>query len=151
MKFKSGLTIIEIIIVIGVLGLLLSVGGNSFTKFRNVKALQNTTDAIVSVLNDARGRTLAGEGDSQYGVHFSLNEMVLFTGTTFIDGSGTNVIFSFESPVVLGTVNLNGGGDDIVFDKQSGSTNDYGSIEVEIPDGTNKTIIVESTGVISVD
>ena len=143
---KSGFTLIEIIVVIAIVGILAAIISSPFGKFRNAQALQNTTNAIVSVINSARTKTLASVNNTSYGVHIDSDRVILFTGISYNSEDATNQIVIFEPQVTLETLSLNGGGAEILFDRLKGTTSQYGTIVIDLPSGQSKTITVQATG-----
>ncbi len=148
---NKGFSIPEMLIAFAVTGILVAVVAMSFIPFRNAQALQNTTDAIVSMLQDARANTLAGKGGNQFGVHIDSSAVVSFIGDTYDADAVTNQTVSFESPVSLDDIDLNGGGSQVVFQKLTGTTTNYGTIVVALPSGITKTITISTTGSVTRD
>lgn len=96
MNFRSsGFTLIEMMIVIGLLAVLFSLGGVVYTSFSRQDQLTSEAEKIVSALNEARAKTLAGYSGGgtdglNFGVYFDSTGYVLFQGTTYIADSPTN-------------------------------------------------------------
>lgn len=149
---KSGVTFIEVVIVITIILIVSSIVVMGLSKFRNEQALKNTTVDIVSILNKARQNTLSSINSTNYGVHFDTDKMVLFTGPAYFIGVATNEPSVFSTAVSIPTVGgLNiGGGSDVVFERLTGETVG-GTIHIElISDPTKqKTITIDKTGLIS--
>lgn len=143
---QHGRSVIELLLVIAILSLLVAVVATPFSNFRKTQALENTTNTVISILGEAHARTLAGVGDTNYGVHLATTAATLFAGSTYSSGASTNDVYTFETPVQLGTVSVNGGGSDVVFDRLKGTTGDYGTISVQISGGDTRTISVTATG-----
>lgn len=149
--YQRGITAIEILLVVSILILIAIVTVPSFISFRNNQALQNTTNSIVSLLQEARTKTLGSYNNTFYSVYIDTESATLFTGGTYSSGDTTNKIVPYESPVVLQSVTLSGGGTKISFDRLKGTTSQGGTIIVGIPGGASKTISVSASGVISRD
>ena len=79
---KNGYTLIELAIVIAIIGIILAIVIVPLSKFRKQEALQNTTNAITSILNEARTKTLAGYNNTTYSVRIESTRAILFVGTT---------------------------------------------------------------------
>ncbi|MCC7436639.1 prepilin-type N-terminal cleavage/methylation domain-containing protein [Candidatus Nomurabacteria bacterium] len=150
-NFKKGLSLIEIIMVVAVLGIILTISVPGFVNFRKNQSIQNTTNSVVSLLEEARARTLASYNNTFYSVRIESNRAILFTGGTYSSSSPTNKTVPFESPVVLQSISLSGGGSEIKFDRIKGTTSQYGTIVLQIPSGTSRTITINSGGVITRD
>ncbi len=147
-NFRQGFTLVEILIVIGVIVILTSIMSVSILNFKNKQALENSTNMIISTLNDARAKTLASVNNNQYGVHIQNDKVVIFTGGTYSSSTISNENFFYESPVSMTALSLNGGGSDIKFDRLKGSTSQYGTITIALPGSTSRNITVASTGTI---
>jgi len=143
---SSGYTLLEIIMVVAIIAVLAAVISLPFGKFRQTQALQNTTNAVVSALNDARTKTLAALDNASYGVHIESNQAVLFKGTTYSSTDPYNQSIGFESPVTLSSLSLNGGGSEIIFARLKGTTDQYGTIVLTLPNNQTKTVTVSAAG-----
>lgn len=147
-SLQTGYSAIQLIVIIAIIGILLGVATVSFLKFRQQQALEHTTDAIVSMLGEARAKTLAGYGNTSYGVRIEAAKIVLFTGTVYSANAATNKNIPYETGVSLETLALNGGGSNVSFDRLKGTTSQYGTIIVQSSNGQTRTIIITSTGTV---
>lgn len=147
---KNGFTLIEVMIVIAVIGVLMAVVGLPLTTFREQQALQNSTNALVSVLNDARTKTFAALDNTSYGVALAVDSATLFTGTTYDSNAATNELYPFETPVTA-SWSLIGGGNSISFDRLKGTTSQYGTIILRLPNGTARTVTITALGSVARD
>jgi Tfp pilus assembly protein FimT len=154
-KYKKqndfGATIAEIIIVVAIVGVLASISSVSFYGFRSGQAIPNSVDEVASLLNEARSRTVSGNGGVQYGVHIQSTSTILFSGSSYSSTSTTNKMIALESLLRIASTTLTGGGSDIVFNKLTGETNQYGSFIIKNNSTTvgQKTITVSKTGLVS--
>lgn len=149
--YQRGITAIEVLVVVTILVLIAIVTVPSFVSFRKNQALQNTTNSIVSLLQEARSKTLGSYNNTFYSVYIDTDSTTLFTGGTYVSGDATNKTIPYESPVVLQSATLTGGGSQISFDRLKGTTAQSGTIVVGIPSEAFKTISVTASGVISRD
>ncbi len=139
----------EILLVIGIIGILLVITVLPFTTFRNSRALTQSTETLIAVLNDARTKTLASINGDQYGVALLSDRAVLFVGSVYDANATTNQSFFFESPVTLGTISLAGGGSSVLFKKLTGATDTYGTIVLQMSGGEITTLTVLASGIIN--
>jgi hypothetical protein len=104
---------------------------------------------VVSILREARAKTLVAEGDSVYGVHFDQDQAVLFVGAVYDASSTNNQIF--ELPLSLGLATTSLGATEVVFSRLSGLADAVGAISVyELTDpAASTTITVSGAGIIS--
>lgn len=147
----KGFTLIEILIVIGILLIVLFIGLSTLPAFNKKVELDTFTENIISSLSLSRAKTLSSKDEARYGVHFEQNKIVLFKGTDYASGSDYKVIIAPAS-VEVGSITLNGGTSDVVFKRLTGETDGYGTITTRLKSGTQdtKTIVIEKTGVVGV-
>lgn len=154
-KFKketnSGMTLIEILVVVAIAVILTGIATLSFYNFHSGQSLPNTVDEVTSLLNEARSRTLSGDSGLQYGVHIQSTSTILFSGAAYSSTSTTNKIILNDSMVVIASTTLQGGGTDIIFNKLTGETNQYGTFIIKNSATAvgQKTITVSKTGLVS--
>jgi len=152
---RRGISLIEIIIIISIIGILSAIITPNLSRFHNQQALKNTAEDIISLLDEARGSTISSKNLTTYGVRFLSDKAILFPGLSYTE-SVSNKQIDFDSVVQIpetGGVNLNGGGIDIVFDRLTGDTLGYGTILIQlVNDATlQKVISVNKIGVISIN
>lgn len=146
---NKGLTLVEIIVAVAIISLISVLFLFSYTTNRRQTELNNNTNQVVSILNNAKQKTLASENSSSWGVHFEESSCILFQGndystsinkTTYSLTKGVNLVNNFFS------------GPDIIFAKVTGYPNQTGSITLYLA-GTSKqkSICINSIGVIQVD
>ncbi len=146
---QKGISLIEIVIIIAVVGLIIAITAPALGKFRKSQSIQNTTNTVVSILQEARSKTLASYNNTFYSVYFGANSATLFSGGTYSAVDPNNKVVSYGSPVVLQSVTLVGGGSSVSFDRLKGTTSQSGTIVVGIPSGESKTVTVSASGAIS--
>ena len=149
---NPGISLIEMIIVLAVGAVLVTAVVVSFSSFRNSKIIDVSADQILSVINEARVKTVSSEDYSRFGVRLEANRVVFFKGDVFTEPNSSNIDTPLSSLVEIGNISLNGGGADIVFKKLTGKTSNYGSLRVRLKSDNNKykTISVKSTGVANI-
>lgn len=138
---------------LAVMFMLVVVVVNGFSSFRRGQELGAASGNIVSLLNEARAKTLASEGASQYGIHFSSTQAVFFQGTVFSAGNPTNKPYNLPSLIEISAIALNQGGSDVVFQRLTGETNFYGAITLRSKgdDPKTKTVTIRQGGIINGD
>ena len=145
---KKGFTLIEIIIAIGVLLVVSTLGFNAFASFKKIADLTSSADAALSQLIQARSKTLSAEEAQQYGVHFEVNQTTFFKGVTYSASDPDNQAFVLPATVEISSISLSGSGDDVLFKKLTGETNNDGTIILRLKTDTSKmrTITIRKTG-----
>ena len=75
---------------------------------------------------------------------------MIFEGDTYSESGETNFEIVLPESVSIQNVNLNGGGNDIVFTAPFGETPDYGSLDFVVDQLDDfKTITISSLGTIN--
>ena len=145
---QKGLSLIEVLIVILVIIILIGSAFVSYRLFEKRTELESTAQNILATLKLAQTKTLASEGASQYGIHFESSQYVLFKGEAHQEGAAENKIYQIPSRLEIYNIDLSGGGNDVVFQRISGLTDQNGIIDLRIilqPDKI-KTITIQSSG-----
>ena len=151
--FKKGISLVEIILIIAVSLILLVIVISGFSSLRNSQVLTSSSEEIISLINEARSKTLASERDSKYGIHFESSRVVLFKGDIFVEPSPDNKELNLSNFVEISSISLNGGVFDLVFERMTGETTQYGTITISLKSDVSKTreITIEPSGTISVE
>ena len=146
---KSGLTLVEFLISLAILALIIGIVMSTFTEYRKNQSLQKDTETVMEVLGQARNQSLSSQDASQYGVHIASDKITLFTGSTYSSGEPLNQYFPLVSTDTIVTINLLGGGSDVVFKRLSGETSQSGTVVMSSPSiSKTKTITIYGTGLI---
>ncbi|MEK7610642.1 MAG: prepilin-type N-terminal cleavage/methylation domain-containing protein [Patescibacteria group bacterium] len=150
---KTGFTLIEMLMVIGLLALAVGIVLAPFVSFRSQQALSGGAGELAALITSARAKTLASEGDTVYGVHLEVSRATLFAGSTYVAGAASNQVLELNSLLTLSTISLNGGGVDMIFNRLTGKTSQSGTLTVTLSSDVAqaKTVTVSATGVITVD
>lgn len=147
-----GFSLIEMIAVIAIGAVLVVAVIISFSSFRNSKIVDVSVDQVLSVINEARVKTVSSEDYSRFGVRLEAGRVALFKGDVFTEPNSSNVQTTMSPLVEISNISLSGGGADIVFQKLTGKTNNYGSLRIRLKSDNNKykTISVKSTGIANI-
>lgn len=146
---KNGFTLIEILIIIAI-AIIITVGSISvFVNFNKNKALEISTQNITSLLKEARSLTLASKNANVYGVHLQADKAILFEGSNFSSTSPNNREYNLPSNIKITSINLNGGGNDVLFNRLTGETDQFGTTTTSLLNSSSsKNIIIENTGIV---
>ena len=152
MFYKNGFTLIEILIVVGILGLLIAGAVPGFQYFQRQRDLGSSADGIMSALRLARSKTLASQNDSPWGVYFftspAPNGYVLFNGSSY---AARTPSFDEEHllpvSVAISQISLSIG-QEVVFSRLSGNASSSGSVVLQLikEPAKTKTVYVSSSG-----
>lgn len=142
-KKNKGFTIIELMVVVGAATILVTITAGVYLSFSKRNYLDVNARELQSVINLGRGQTLSSEGSQNFGVHIDdiNNEYVLFPGQAYNSSDPDNEIFIADSRVSIVSINIQGGGSDIIFDRLTGETSQYGVITFE--DAADSSLQIE--------
>ncbi|HEU5114487.1 MAG TPA: prepilin-type N-terminal cleavage/methylation domain-containing protein [Candidatus Paceibacterota bacterium] len=145
---KRAFTLVELIISVGILGLLLALAVQSFSNFSRVQSLAASATALAEALRDARARTLASVSASQYGVKVDANQFILFKGSSFASSTAGNETFAFPYPVAASSSIWT-----FTFTRVTGNSSASGTIDLYLPGlpgSQKKTVSIQTTGLVSI-
>jgi len=149
MKINKGITLIEILVTIGLMGLILGMTFYFFGGFSSKESLEKDIAGLTAVIRNARLLSVASKDASVFGVHLESDKAVLFEGNPYVAGGANEKIMEFSKNVYLYSYSLNLGVPDIIFDRLTGNTSNFGSITLSLKDDSaSTTITILSTGVV---
>lgn len=148
---RKGITVVELIIVLAVVGVISLVAFSPLVRFRDNQVLVATTEQIVSLIYAARTNTIASKDAAQYGIHFESGRVVLFKGAAFTEPSANNKELALPPSIRISTISLNGGGTNIVFDRLVGTIAQFGTVVLTLKSNASstRTIAIEQTGTVT--
>ena len=157
LKFKNnylqkGYTLVEILVVISILTVIFAVSFIGYNSFRKETQLDIKVDEINSTLKTAQAQTLSSLQADNYGVHFETDRFIFFKGSAYDSMSSDNIVNELPNDLEIYDIILNSGGSNVVFERLTGGTENYGSIKIRIKNTSQyRTISIESSGVINVN
>lgn len=140
---KKSFALVELLVVISILLFLCAISFSVFILLDRDYKLNNGADLVMNKLKSAREKTIASEGDDQYGIFLdstaTLNSSrcVLFKGGTFATRDPAFDEVEDIPSVLISNIDI-GGGNEIVFEKLTGATNNSGSFSLELSSDSNK-------------
>ena len=149
---KRGFSLIELLVVIGIIVILMVLAVPSYYFFQKQSDLTSSTEEIINTLRLAQNKALASEGASQYGVYFDQtttpHQFILFKGGSYAarDSLFDN-IHELPGSVEIYDINL-GGEQEVVFNRLIGDTSQSGDISLRLINnpGETKTVYIENSG-----
>jgi prepilin-type N-terminal cleavage/methylation domain-containing protein len=125
---KKGLTLVEILVVVGVLAIIFTLGTVVYGSFAQKDQVLSASREVENLINEARTKTIAGftAGDDQarnFGVYFQSDRYYLFPGTVFDPNNQGNQEFLLPLSIEIKNVNLPGSS--VIFEKVSGEVRNY--------------------------
>lgn len=147
---KAGFTIIELLLVLGILAILVAVAAPYVVSTIGRNELSAATWEVVGTLRQAQTQARTSYGNTAWGVHVEPTQIVLFEGITYNAADPDNIVTLVTGSVSITGITLNGGGADIRFTKNKGETTDYGTITLtDASSGETAAVVVSATGVVT--
>lgn len=138
-------TLIEIIIALGILGLLVSLTLPMGMNFYRIQQLESSSQEIMQTLRLAQQKAVFQERDSSFGVYFSPSAYILFQGASY-GSRNTEYDESFNLPSVLSLSGL----PEVVFSKMEGKPSSAGNIVLTSASGI-RTININELGRVNLE
>jgi Tfp pilus assembly protein FimT len=148
---QKGISIIEVLLVLGILILLSAAVLPKFSKTREQQVVKVASADIINSIGKARSQTLASVNSSEYGVHLQSDKVILFKGKVYSAGATDNETVSILSPATISNVTLggvSGTSGDLYFNRLTGAPNQSGTATISSPSFTI-TVTISATGVAS--
>jgi type II secretory pathway pseudopilin PulG len=127
MEKESGFTIVELILVIG---LILTLGGFMLSfglGFYRSQVLEDATARINTVLREAQGKAFYEKRDASFGVRFKPDSYIFFQGESFSGRvSELDLTYDLPEPVSIS------GPDEVVFTQGSGTSTFSGVLTLKL-------------------
>jgi len=150
---RNGFTLIELIISIGIVAIISSIGFINLVGYNQRKNIGLVGQEVVAVLRSAQNYSTSQESGSQWGVHFEnstsseeIDFYELFAGSSY---SGSTVMqkVPLESGVIFSSPST-GESLDIVFSAVTGLPGASSTIKVTVSgnESVSSTIIINSNG-----
>jgi prepilin-type N-terminal cleavage/methylation domain-containing protein len=148
-RFKKGFTLLELVVTIGILGIMVYAVFTSLTTTNSRQTLDKNALGLAELLEQARVLTVDSKNSSQYGVHLATTSATLFSGTTYSSASSSNQIYSLGTTISISSISV-GGGSDVIFNRITGTTNNSGTVTLSSTklSGVTKVITIYKTGVV---
>lgn len=133
-KHKPGFTLLELLVVLGILFVIFAFGYPSYSNIREDVVLKDTSYEIVNVLRLAQDHSISSMGASPWGVDFATDSYIL---------RGSD--YSHEYDLPSGISITADSSSQITFDRLTGSAN-VGMIKLVSSGGKQRNITVDSLG-----
>jgi prepilin-type N-terminal cleavage/methylation domain-containing protein len=141
---RPGFTLIEVLLVIGLIGFLVALAIPFYQGFQVSSELDNTVHGLVQTLRFAQAEAMASKGFQPWGVHIEEKRFVLFQGSEY----RSNDPFS-EETAMPGVLSLQSEYKDVVFDRVTGTTAMAGKIVISSNTNESHVIIINNLGVVN--
>lgn len=156
---KKGLSLIELLVVIGILAILLSLGTVVFGSFIRKDQVLVEARKVESLISEARMKTMAGFSLGQdqalnFGVYFQTDRYFLFPGLTYDALNPNNQEFTLPPTVEIKEISFPS--QTIVFEKISGEVFGFDPSQnylvlSDIRSQEEKKISINQLGVVTIE
>lgn len=150
---RKGFSLVEIVITVAIIAMLFAIGALAVSVASARFAERSAEVKIHDILLTAQRMARSGEADSSWGVYIPYDEtsrrtesIVLFAGDSYATRDVSYDIVQpipnymrFTSVELQGTNPSDGNDHEIVFERVTGNTDDYGQITIDV---YSRTIIV---------
>ncbi|MBM2820875.1 MAG: hypothetical protein HW405_635 [Candidatus Berkelbacteria bacterium] len=142
-------TLIEILIVIGILAILTGLASLSIVSFGKSSDIDTSKTIVVGAFKEARAQSMAVVDDKSWGVHLETNKAVIYadSGSGYSPSDQANYSKVLETNTTLTWI-LTGGGAEVLFEKRTGKTQNSGTITLSGSAAVSREIIINSEGMI---
>lgn len=149
-KKNKGISIIEILVSIAIMGILGSISVSVFSGLANSISLDKDASNIVSYINKARTESINSVNSLEHGVLFAAKKVTVFKSTIY-SVANTETSYDISGKSSITAITLTGGATSLYFDKLTGAASKTGTITVTSAGGTKtKTITIYATGIIDI-
>jgi len=154
LPMRRGITVIELLVVLAVLGIIFAVALPQFSKIRENQVLKSGVQDILSSIDKARSQTLASlnlnicSTCGNYGVHFQSDKVIIFRGVVFSASDVNNESIDIITPASITNFTFVEG--NMYFNRLTGSPSATGTVTISTTN-YSKIITIWATGVVSVD
>lgn len=149
---KSGFTLLEVILTLAILAVISVISFSYLGGFKSGADLEETANQVVGKLREAQQKSMAGEDNKKWGVHFDnagADPFYEIFSTTNSYASGSTIVekiyLSNLAPDAIFDTPSAGQSIDIIFSKITGVPPSAQNIVINLR-GATKTISTETSG-----
>ena len=142
-NYSSGMTIIEMLLVVAIVIILAAVATPFYSRFFISNDVINVNNQLVGSLKKAQIYAITGKQNGNWGVNFSGGKITLFQGTSYLlRNQALDETFSVNSGITINGLTS------VIFTKKTGLPDLTPTITI-FAGTTTKTITVNSQGVVN--
>lgn len=138
-----GFTFVEVILVIGILGIIVGLAIPLYQSFQISSQLDDLTQEVVQTLRRAQQKAMASEDFSDFGVHFESQRFVLFKGNSYNPADPLNEVVNLPSVLSISPAT------DIVFSALKGTVAISTLLTIQTRNNETSTININEFGVVN--
>jgi prepilin-type N-terminal cleavage/methylation domain-containing protein len=152
MRRSRGFALIELLVCIAIILLLSAMTYSVFITTNKSKALDTDALKVAEKLRQARSLTISAKNDTVWGIHFATSSVTLFQGSSYSSSDSNNVFVPLNPYVTVSTTSLNGGGSEVIFQRLTGETTQYGTSTLALIASSTQThqIVIYKTGIVEI-
>src|SRR3989344_8880724 len=109
MRSVRGFSLVETLVVIGVLSIMAALTFETYVSVNANKALDTDAQRVIAEIGQARSLTVGSKNDTEWGVHIASSSVTLFEGDTYDPGASSNIVSPLNSVVQVSSISLKGG------------------------------------------
>ena len=156
-KSGAGFTLVEVAVSMAIIAILVAVGIVGFVSLQKKSDVANAAEEIANVLKLARSKTVSFELNSRYGVYFdsasSPGSYTLFKGNDYSSREIlADKVYFLPDAVEFSSIDFQGG-NELVFNRLSGSADNWGYVSVRLKNDVSeqKSVYLSNLGVVGFD
>jgi len=145
---QRGFTLVEVIVSISIFIILATLVFLSASSFRATSDLSTTVSNVIADLRFLQSQTIASKNESQYGIKIEQDKFTLFKGSSYSTrDTSYDEVRDLPSRIDISSWSV-GGGDEVVFERVSGSTNNAGSITLGLKSDPSiaRVVVISASG-----
>lgn len=147
MKNQKGLTLIELIVVMGILLILFSFTSVNLLNIQKTTSLNLTADTLISDFSSLQNKAMQGigtAGETSYGIYFEVDKYTLFKNSSYSPTDPTNFVVNLSDGEYFSNITFPG--NEVVFNGVSGEINNFtngNNIIILQDENNNKTLTLK--------
>lgn len=155
-KQSAGFTFVEVVIVMGLVGLLMAIVGQTLFRSEQSVNLDTVAQKMISDIKNQQMHAMTGDTATpgtfiDYSVRFEETQYILYPGLVYSPGNSANTVISVVAPISISSMTIPDS--TISFSRLSGDVRDFatGSDTVTVRNdqtGQTKTIRINKRGAI---
>lgn len=150
MMKKKGFTTLEIILTLAILAILFAMIPLYYQTSQVRADLNTQASMLVSNLRLLQSNATSGNTGGANAIHLEDTVYTNFSGSSYAGNDPTNFSTDLPPTIIIEDINLNGGGEDVVFSSPDGHTDNFGSFSLR-SEQINKTITINISQIGSIN
>jgi len=153
---QNGFTLTETLLTAAVISIVLILSAPFYNTFQTANQLDIFSSEVLQTLRESQTKAMLSENDSAWGVYFEINigdkdKFVLFKGPDYSNrDQNYDQISELPKTLSFEEISLEQGGNEVVFGKLKGLTQNYGFLKIRSVLNQERTITINEAGRISI-